>query len=37
MLVEIVLILIAPYPFLENVKYIEDNSNWGVTISYEMN
>lgn len=29
--------LIAPFPFFQGIKYVEDNPNWKVTISYEMN
>lgn len=29
--------LFAPYPFLQGIKYYEVNTNWHVTISYEIN
>ena len=29
--------LIAPFPFFQGIKYVEENPNWKVTISYEMN
>jgi len=34
---ELVIILMAPYPFLMGLQYHEENSNWGVTVSYEIN
>lgn len=37
MLFEQILCLLAPYPFLKGIKYVEVNTNWNVTISYEIN
>lgn len=34
---ESAIIMIQPYPFLMGLKYYEVNSNWNVTISYEIN
>ena len=37
MVLEQFFVLIAPYPFLQGVKYTEVSSNWNVTIQYEIN
>lgn len=37
MVLEQVLALVAPYPFLQGIKYVEENTDWHVTISYEIN
>jgi hypothetical protein len=37
MVVEQALNLISPYPFFQGIKYYEVNTNWHVTISYEIN
>ena len=36
-LLESAIMLIQPYPFLMGFKYYEVNTNWNVTISYEIN
>lgn len=37
MVIEQFIALIAPYPFLQNLRYVEYNPNYDVTISYDMN
>lgn len=37
MLLEQILALVAPYPYLQGMKYTEININWNVTITYEFN
>lgn len=37
MLLEQVLVLFAPYPFLQEYTYVEYNQNWNVTITYSFN
>jgi hypothetical protein len=34
---ELVIILMAPYPFLMGLQYHEDNTNWNITVTYEIN
>lgn len=37
MLIEQLVMLISPYPYLQQIKYTEVNLNWSTTISYEVN
>ena len=37
MVIEQLIMLISPYPFLQTVKYTEINKNWSTTYQYELN
>ena len=37
MVIEQFIALLAPYPFLQNIRYVEYNPNYFVTISYDLN
>jgi hypothetical protein len=37
MALEQAIALVAPYPGLQNLRYVEENKNWNTTYSYDIN